>query len=163
MFDFGIVQIPKFLRFLSHGVHLRKRNSSAMRTDNVVFLTPDSPFRTSVPVDEPGVSEHPEVSGLRIADLSNVRRLVELVREHVAASVFEREQLLESDPVTGAYYRSTFRVFLDDATEFEYRNALRIVRFELSPAAKVGVDFEKARAGESPEFSLVVTPREGIQ
>ena len=85
---------------------------------------------------------------------------MELVREHVAASVFERERLLEADPVTGAYYRSSFRVFLDAATEFEYRNALRIVRFELSPAAKVSVDFEKSRSGESPELSLVVAPRE---
>lgn len=85
---------------------------------------------------------------------------MELVREHVAESVFERERLLEADPVTGAYYRSSFRVFLDGATEFEYRNALRIVRFELSPGAKVGVDFEKSRTGELPECSLVVVPRE---
>lgn len=83
-----------------------------------------------------------------------------LVREQITISVAERDSLLEADPETGMHYRSSFRVSVPEATEFECRNAANIVNGLLSPGAKVEVTFEKVGAMEGSECSIMVYPKE---
>lgn len=126
-----------------------------MPSDNVIQLIPDSPFASKSVSYDPGISEH-----LNFADVSRVGKLVELARKQVAESLSERESLLEADPIAGSFYRSTFRVFIDGATEFEYRNAEKLLSGGLSPHARVEVVFEKSKSPDVPPQSIVIYPRE---
>ncbi len=122
---------------------------------HVFQFAPDSPYASRIPLFEPGITDR-----MLFENAAKVGRLVELVRQQISASVSERDMLLDADPETGCFFRSSFRVTLEGASEFEYRRAQKIVNHALSPSARVNVLLETDKIDGEQSFSIVVHPKE---
>jgi hypothetical protein len=126
-----------------------------MATARIFPFVPDSPHASRNPFYEPGISER-----MPFENAAKVGRLVALVRQQIGESVSERDMLLVEDPETGCFFRSSFRVTLEGASEFEYRRAQKIVNYALSPAARVKVLLETDKVDGERQFAIVVHPKE---
>lgn len=126
-----------------------------MATARIFPFVPDFPHASQTPLYEPGITERE-----RFENSAKVGRLVELVRRQICESVSERDMLLVEDPATGCFFRSSFRVTLEGASEFEYRRAQKIVNYALSPSARVNVLFETDKIDGENQHSIVVHPKE---